>query len=86
MADITKCAGKGCPMRKCCERYTAKPDPRFQSWFAKVPFGNGDCAHFLDNGHVPGEKLSFLAQHIVSPVVVYHDETGRSIDQVDRSY
>lgn len=32
MTDIAKCAGKDCPQRETCRRYTAPADPVHQSW------------------------------------------------------
>lgn len=32
MADISKCAGKGCKLKEACYRYTAKADEMWQSY------------------------------------------------------
>lgn len=37
-ADIAKCKGTDCPLRKQCLRYTVPPDKYYQSWFVKVPY------------------------------------------------
>jgi hypothetical protein len=37
MADISKCKGTGCPVKKQCYRFTAKENI-LQSYFTNVPF------------------------------------------------
>lgn len=37
MSDITKCTGKGCPIKKLCHRYTAKASER-QAILTTPPF------------------------------------------------
>lgn len=52
MPDITMCKGDGCILRDKCFRYTAKPNPERQSYFANVPFrmesGVTKCDHFWE--------------------------------------
>ena len=38
MADISKCKGTGCPVKKQCYRFTANDSGNRQSYFANVPF------------------------------------------------
>lgn len=38
MADITKCKGTGCPVKKQCYRFTANENVYRQSYFTNVPF------------------------------------------------
>lgn len=45
--DITMCFGKECPLKHNCIRYVAKPE-RFQSYFAEIPYANGECDCFRD--------------------------------------
>lgn len=48
MPDITMCAGKDCPLKDKCYRFTAKPNPYWQSYFMKTPYDKNkkDCEHF----------------------------------------
>lgn len=52
MADITKCKGKDCKLKKSCYRYTAI-DEILQSYFAESPFEQFDdefyCKYYWDN-------------------------------------
>jgi len=55
MPDITMCTGVNtaeeiCPQRDLCYRYTAKPDPLWQSFFSEAWFRGSLCRHFMDNG------------------------------------
>lgn len=47
MADITKCKGTNCPLKKDCYRFIANSSER-QSWFFNVPydFKNKKCEYF----------------------------------------
>lgn len=47
MTDISKCKGKGCPIRKECYRYTCEADKRHQSYFMLSPYKDGDCKYFI---------------------------------------
>ena len=38
MADITMCAGKGCPQKDECSRHTAEPNPYRQGYFVHLPY------------------------------------------------
>ena len=42
MADITKCSGKNCKLKKTCYRYVV-PSGMWQSYFAKPPIKDGKC-------------------------------------------
>jgi hypothetical protein len=49
MADISMCAGTGCPLKEDCYRHTAKACEYRQSYFCEVPFGakkQGHCEYF----------------------------------------
>lgn len=47
MPDITMCWGEGCPRRKECYRYTAKPSTHQQSYFVAPPIKDGgECEYF----------------------------------------
>lgn len=35
--DITKCMGEGCPNKETCYRFTAKPEPMYQTYFTELP-------------------------------------------------
>lgn len=52
--DITMCQNHNCPLKMRCYRYTAKPDPHWQSYFMvnplKVEKGIAKCEYFWDNG------------------------------------
>lgn len=37
MSDISKCEGKGCPLKDTCFRYTVQADPEYQSYI-KEPY------------------------------------------------
>lgn len=37
MPDITMCGGTACPLKATCYRYTARPTPGRQSYFANAP-------------------------------------------------
>ena len=61
MADITLCTNTDCPLREGCYRFTAKPDPLWQSYARfdysqRVVKHDGHpvdhhvwCDHFIDN-------------------------------------
>jgi len=48
MPDITMCSGEGCPIKRECYRYHARPTAMRQSWFTQVPFDHdtGSCEHY----------------------------------------
>lgn len=35
--DITKCMGENCPIKEKCYRFTAQPEPMYQSYFTELP-------------------------------------------------
>lgn len=41
MTDYTMCPGESCHLKERCYRYTARPDPFWQSWFETPPFDEG---------------------------------------------
>jgi len=45
MTDITKCTGKGCPLKETCYRFTAHEEI-YQSFFVGVPIKNGQCEYY----------------------------------------
>ena len=47
MPDITMCEGTGCPLRKHCYRFVAKPDD-WQTYFVDTPYNKEtkSCAHY----------------------------------------
>lgn len=49
MPDITMCKGGDCPLKETCYRYTAKPTPHWQSFFAEPPFTGNECAHYWED-------------------------------------
>lgn len=70
MADITKCSGEGCPIKKLCYRYNAKDSQR-QAYFAEPPFEvieqNNDkikikCEYYWDKN---GEQILELFHKIL---------------------
>jgi len=65
MPDVTMCDGLihgpgralfRCPFRDRCYRFTAEPDPFWQSYFAHAPFVDEGCEYFMDNGGRGGER------------------------------
>ena len=69
MPDITMCNGKihghgddwmggtdTCPFRDRCLRYTAVPDPYWQSQFEHAPIVDGECEYFIDNEKRGGRR------------------------------
>jgi len=52
MADITKCSGDGCGIKKLCYRFTAK-EGHWQSWFSESPIVDGRCSHVWLNLNYP---------------------------------
>lgn len=42
-------SGQKCPIRKQCQRYTEKPDPKAThiQWFWGLPYRDGQCSCFL---------------------------------------
>lgn len=48
MPDITMCNGLGCAVKDRCMRYLLRPDPNWQSYFAKSPGTDETCEHFID--------------------------------------
>ena len=55
MPDITLCANKNCPLKDKCYRFTATPDPLWQSYADFEPV-KGKCDHFWDNTNKKGKK------------------------------
>ena len=53
MADITKCAAVGCPLKDVCYRYTVK-NGHMQSIFMNVPYDHikQKCNEYWGNGIV----------------------------------
>lgn len=51
MADISMCAGEGCPLKAECYRYTAPKNECWQAFFAYVPYDHAykGCEYFSDN-------------------------------------
>jgi hypothetical protein len=51
MADITMCPGKKCPRSKSCYRFTAEPNPDYQSYLCEPPYEGitGECDLFWSN-------------------------------------
>lgn len=52
MVDITKCTGGGCPIALTCHRYTAQPNPYWQSYVCfsssiKATQGGYACEFFI---------------------------------------
>ena len=41
--DITMCQDGACPMRATCHRFTAKPTPDWQAYFAGSPRKGPEC-------------------------------------------
>lgn len=52
MADITKCKGKGCPIKKTCYRFTATESEFRQAWLLGTPVeeidGKFECAFYWE--------------------------------------
>jgi len=46
MSDISKCAGKGCPLKETCYRYTA-PDSQRQA-YANFEYLDGWCYYYWE--------------------------------------
>ena len=49
MPDITMCTNHECRDRKKCWRYTAIPNPKWQSWAEFIVPEDGKCKAFIDN-------------------------------------
>jgi len=50
MPDITMCQDKECNLKLKCYRYTAKPNPYYQSYFTdKVKIDRNVCEYFMNN-------------------------------------
>lgn len=48
MPDISMCKGTGCPVKKECYRFTAKPSD-YQSYFVTPPLEeDGTCKRFME--------------------------------------
>jgi len=58
MADITKCSGQDCPIKKKCYRYTAI-DGYWQSYFFASPINRdtGECDKFWNNEVQDNKRL-----------------------------
>ena len=48
-ADISKCDGKGCPIKEKCYRYTAKDDEVCQAYLTLSDEEKKDCKYFYLN-------------------------------------
>jgi len=50
MPDITMCRNATCAVKESCYRWTAEPNPRWQSysWFRDIE-GDKKCRHFLED-------------------------------------
>lgn len=64
MPDITMCSDAECPKRETCWRFTAKPSPKWQSYFAKSPRKDDEgkeitCRHYWP---VPSRDFDPLAR------------------------
>lgn len=60
MVDIAKCSGEDCHIRETCYRYTAIPDPDYQSMFTP-PLHDGVCDmywHRCKHVHKSGESCN----------------------------
>lgn len=55
MPDITKCPGKGCPIKDDCYRFTSEPSLPNQTYFFSEPFyhenGKIKCDYFYTRGN-----------------------------------
>jgi len=52
MADISMCSGEHCPIKTKCYRFTAKPNPDWQSYTEHVyDTTNKKCEAFWDNSN-----------------------------------
>ena len=49
MPDITMCKGEGCPLKKNCYRFTAKPFEFRQSYFITSPIKDSECEYYWFN-------------------------------------
>jgi hypothetical protein len=49
MSDITKCCGKGCPLKETCHRFIAKESMMWQSYFGRPPFSINKKGHYSCN-------------------------------------
>jgi hypothetical protein len=62
--DITKCDGKGCPIKERCKRYTTRAHDLWQSFFTYPPFtidkGKFTCEYFW------GEPEHYLLEQLKS--------------------
>ena len=60
MADITKCKGTGCPIKKECYRFIEIPSD-MQSWFFNPPFqivnNHVKCNRFWKITHAPTKQI-----------------------------
>ena len=48
MPDITMCDNAKCPLSSKCYRFTATPDPRWQSQAHYGPSEDGECREFIE--------------------------------------
>jgi hypothetical protein len=56
MPDITMCFGTGCPKKKTCYRYTAKPS-FLQSYFDEPPLKpDGSCSYSWPTSPAPPSR------------------------------
>ena len=47
MADVSKCAGVGCPVRELCRRFTAPAEEYLQSYIEQPNVEENGCDMFL---------------------------------------
>lgn len=61
MPDITMCGGEGCSIKGSCYRYTAKPSPYQQAYFAHSPCNitGTTCSYFMST-----EVLRGVGKHL----------------------
>ncbi len=61
--DIAMCSGKGCPHKKKCYRYRARPDGRWQTYFSHPPCAGKrqKCEYFEPLRE--GDELAEGAEH-----------------------
>jgi hypothetical protein len=49
MPDFSMCKNYLCPLSEKCYRFTAKPDPMWQSYALFEPESDGTCLYFIDS-------------------------------------
>ena len=75
MPEITMCRDKGCSKAKSCYRYTAKPDPLYQSYFVKSPRKRWGCDQFLSMSVVYPADVPFYDIDLTPDGMPYHNDT-----------